>query len=615
MILKALTLENFKGIREPVRIEFAPLTLLFGPNNAGKSTIVQALMYAREVLERNNCDAGRTELGGDVVDLGGFQNLVHGHDYRNRAIRMRFHLDLSAIGLPDYTENIRENQIEGTVHLKDAPTLKTEEIARHLAEKEIWVEFEVAWSDAEAFPFVRSYATGSGSDTYAVIGFDCTTRKLSIRSLHGGVAPFGSRRIYDVRESRDPALSDTDGSSVVGGNQATRRDSIYKLEGWLISLLQSLVQAQMIPIRQHVCETEFLGNPDMARQIPSDFFPGDYDATPPGRLSLVAGSASALGALPVWGKRLQISDDIWNEDDALDDVPFWWEFPYFAQEYLCDVLTTLITGPGERLVDALRQSAYVSAFREVPTRQYTPMHSPGSNRWANGLAAWDHLVFGSSSTLKQVNEWLGKGRLDTGYRIEVPIYREIASDSAIMAVLVKEYPPSTPEWDWLRQQVSALLEHTRLQIRNLQTDTLLFPCDLGVGISQMVPVIVAALHHRIGVVAIEEPESNIHPAFQVVLADLFISQAKANPNVIFLVETHSEHLLLRCLRRVRETTKKIHSESVAAVAPEDLAVHFVEPTPAGPRIHRIEIDEDGDFIDEWPGGFFEESFHEKFAGR
>lgn len=64
MILKALTLENFKGIREPVRIEFAPLTLLFGPNNAGKSTVVQALMYAREVLERNNCDVGRTQMGG-----------------------------------------------------------------------------------------------------------------------------------------------------------------------------------------------------------------------------------------------------------------------------------------------------------------------------------------------------------------------------------------------------------------------------------------------------------------------------------------------------------------------------------------------------------------------
>lgn len=66
MILKALTLENFKGIREPVRIEFAPVTLLFGPNNAGKSTVVQALHYAREIFERGNADPGRTLLGGDV---------------------------------------------------------------------------------------------------------------------------------------------------------------------------------------------------------------------------------------------------------------------------------------------------------------------------------------------------------------------------------------------------------------------------------------------------------------------------------------------------------------------------------------------------------------------
>jgi predicted ATPase len=51
------------------------------------------------------------------------------------------------------------------------------------------------------------------------------------------------------------------------------------------------------------------------------------------------------------------------------------------------------------------------------------------------------------------------------------------------------------------------------------------------------------------------------------------------------------------------------------VAPEDIAVHFLERSPEGPRIRRIEIDEDGDFIDEWPGGFFEESYREKFAGR
>ncbi len=114
MILKALTLENFKGIREPVRVEFAPVTLLFGPNNAGKSTIVQALHYAREVFERNNTDAGRTQLGGDIVDLGGFDNLVYAHD-RSRAIRMRFELDLSGKGLPEYSDWVRDWQLENRV--------------------------------------------------------------------------------------------------------------------------------------------------------------------------------------------------------------------------------------------------------------------------------------------------------------------------------------------------------------------------------------------------------------------------------------------------------------------------------------------------------------------
>ena len=265
-------------------------------------------------------------------------------------------------------------------------------------------------------------------------------------------------------------------------------------------------------------------------------------------------------------------------------------------------------------MEALRQSVYVSAFREVPRRQYTPMHSPGSNRWANGLAAWDHLVFSSSTTLNK-RRTAGKGRLDTGYRIEVPVYRELASDSAVLSVLNKEYPPSTPEWDWLRAQVNGLPQPPCLQIRNLGTNTLLAPRDLGVGVSQALPVIVAALHHKAGIVAIEEPESNIHPAFQVVLADLFITQAKANPGVLFLIETHSEHLMLRCLRRIRETAKGLLPEGIPLVSPENIAVHFVETAKEGPKIERKEIDEDGDFIDEWPGGFFEESFREKFAGR
>jgi len=62
---------------------------------------------------------------------------------------------------------------------------------------------------------------------------------------------------------------------------------------------------------------------------------------------------------------------------------------------------------------------------------------------------------------------------------------------------------------------------------------------------------------------------------------------------------------LRMMRRIRERK----------ISPDDVGVIFVEPSAHGSRFIELRIDEEGDFIDEWPGGFFEESFHEKFAGR
>lgn len=62
-MLSALELENFKGIATRQRVDFAPLTLLFGANSAGKSTILQALLYLHELLERGTADVDRTELG------------------------------------------------------------------------------------------------------------------------------------------------------------------------------------------------------------------------------------------------------------------------------------------------------------------------------------------------------------------------------------------------------------------------------------------------------------------------------------------------------------------------------------------------------------------------
>ncbi len=67
--ITGITIENFKGISAPVTIPLRPITLLFGANSAGKSTITQAIHYARELLERNNADADVPIAGGNAIDF------------------------------------------------------------------------------------------------------------------------------------------------------------------------------------------------------------------------------------------------------------------------------------------------------------------------------------------------------------------------------------------------------------------------------------------------------------------------------------------------------------------------------------------------------------------
>jgi len=138
-----------------------------------------------------------------------------------------------------------------------------------------------------------------------------------------------------------------------------------------------------------------------------------------------------------------------------------------------------------------------------------------------------------------------------------------------------------------------------------RTSTVVTHRDVGIGISQVLPVLVMAYGSQGKLIAMEQPEVHLHPALQAELGDVFIEAALGERQNTFILETHSEHLILRLMRRIREG--KIH--------PDDVGVVFVQPLSRGSRFIELRIDEEGDFIDEWPGGFFEESFHEKFAGR
>jgi hypothetical protein len=137
--------------------------------------------------------------------------------------------------------------------------------------------------------------------------------------------------------------------------------------------------------------------------------------------------------------------------------------------------------------------------------------------------------------------------------------------------------------------------------------------DIGVGISQILPVVVAALDpQRPGITAIEQPELHVHPKMQVELGDLFAQGVERAR--IFLIETHSEHLLLRFMKRMRQASDGTLPDGAPEVRPENIAVYFVEIDSDAEQtlVREMPLNERGELVEAWPGGFFEEDLREIF---
>ncbi len=151
-----------------------------------------------------------------------------------------------------------------------------------------------------------------------------------------------------------------------------------------------------------------------------------------------------------------------------------------------------------------------------------------------------------------------------------------------------------------------------LVLRDVYRKTVVSHRDVGIGVSQVLPVLVAAFSADQETVAIEQPEIHLHPALQAELGDVFITSALNGKNNSFLLETHSEHLMLRIMRRMRESQLDSLPDGFPRVRPEDVSVLYVEPETEGSIVRAMPLNELGELVKAWPGGFFEEGLREVF---
>ncbi|MCP3143428.1 AAA family ATPase [Pyxidicoccus xibeiensis] len=525
-MLSALEIENFKGIASSQRIDFASLTLLFGANSAGKSTVLQALLYLHEVLEHGNADVDRTELGGSVLELGGFARLVHRHE-SNRAIVLkaefatpgnleRFGRDLTGFPFPDLDDEVESAWLELTIRHRTTTTYQG--------------------------PLVESAVIGVAGAPEPLVWLETGT------SLREG-EPLNVRVNLEHPLIAEPA-----------------RDVE---EGWAeIAVPQEVLHRAM--------ESE--GGGHVAGSGLRDGSGFGHGRSQP----VFAVSRSRRSALPPVDEPLRV---IAVGDDTEEKVAVAAQVRIF--------LEMVVLGTIAQLLSSLRDALYIGPLRTVPPRGFLYERAGRLTSWADGLAAWELLLADRGTLVERTNTWLK--RLGAGCQVVVQQLFEHAATA---------------------EELSA--GHVDKTVRRLLLDTgvgnLVLPSEVGAGISQVLPVVVAALEGRGGLSLVEQPEIHVHPAVQVGLGDLYSEAAtREGSRRTVLVETHSEHLILRLLRRIRETTEKTLPEGAPAFSADMLSVLYVESTPEGVRIRRLRVDEHGEFLDSWPRGFFDERFAEVYG--
>jgi hypothetical protein len=540
MRLRRLEIVNLKSIGATRQaIDLKPITLLFGPNSVGKSTILQALHYLREILERGNIDPDVTIAGG-LIDLGGFATLVHNHEL-TRSVQLKVVMDLSdeqgAEALP-LNSGLSSDEAE----FAELPVRyligESQESRDYAIVQEVALAVEIRWSELAQAPYVARLAVELDGQPFAAIVSPPQAGRAQLTEFNFAHPLVRIALLPDEQEQ-------------VGGS---RLEEGSPLEEEIFTL---------------------------AREAAADRFARD---TPEDKLRIAV--ETVIGALPDLNRELVlgIRDPDAKTAELEERTP--------RVNGLRRLLSEMVLGPARIIRDHLCEMTYIGPLREIPSRSYRPQVTPDEARWASGLAAWDLLHLDRGGELMgEVNSWLSdESRLSTGYQLERVEFKEVPVPSAFH--LIFERGLDEDDIAELQELYATLKGRTEIALRDFRKGILVAPGDVGVGISQMVPVVVAALRKHDGVLAIEQPELHIHPAIQVGIGDLFINAIQADQQGLttgktLVVETHSEHVLLRLLRRIRETTDNELAPGTVGLNAKDLSVIYVEDDDRGVRFRAL----------------------------
>lgn len=488
MKIKSLIIQNFKGIKEKAVLPLAPITLFFGANSTGKSTVLHALLYLYEVIAKGNYDPLVSSVTGEQLYFGGFKSLVHGKD-ASKVITLGATLDFRqnySDVWDDYLSDSERWLLESNLGFypdSEAP--------------EVSFEIDLKWDHLKNRVFISRYECKSQGTCY-----------FKVQSQEG------------------------------------KPDS-------QITYYQPLPHWQV----------------DDAFKLENIFESGEWQD-----VSLIG-----QNALPNIYKRLDLSGA------SIDWSVLFEDHPLAAKLFAEAALSQATLAPIKLLVKKLGNMFHIGPLRVLPSRSLALSERPETERWFDGRAGWDTFAHGGSYIQDAVND---KFNSPSFFNSNYTFTTESFGESTNM--------------------------DKRVVITEGISGVSLLPTSVGIGLSQVFPFVVASSIEKDLLISCEQPELHIHPKWQLALADMMLSAIHQNPERMFFIETHSEHILLRLLKRRRLTAEGELNDLSFRCLKSDVQIIFCEQEHGKTKLIPIKTTDEGDFDAPWPNGFFEERREELF---
>ncbi|MEZ8302921.1 DUF3696 domain-containing protein [Vibrio splendidus] len=553
MNITKLSLTNFRSFQQTQTIEFAPVTLLFGPNSVGKSSVLMALFYLQHVINEGQCDPQRIEALGNKY-VGGFKNLINGKDLsKTMVIKVEYQKPKNQAG---YSFDDSTWFIEGLLQKAAQLGESVSEPLLNMSSPSEWadkvaIEFEIKWSHAEKTAFVCRQSVWLDNEF-----------------------------ILEVKNTKP-----NDNAEV---NRVNYLHPLFKTDDEDDTETASREDGSCGEFHHHVLEA--------ATSTPIDVLLPDSQQR---FLHAPFHFQSRLGALPRLNKRLETSLE--SEHDLITRR---------IEEIFSDVVVASLAN----LNDVLSDSVAIGPLRQIPDSTFDAEDKVIQKDWYSGKASWDTIFNADMEVVHRVNRWMaGRDWLDLGYALveksEQGRIDYINDGDKFSDFTRRQLDETSSEGVNHKYFSSREYQHDVVTLWDLSNDIEVSASDVGAGISQVFPLVVAAESNKRGLICCEQPELHLHPKAQVSLGDLLTQTDSKNH---YLIETHSEHLILRLLRRIRETTDQALPNGFTPVSKADLSIIYLESSDAGVVAHKTLLTDDGDLETGWPSGFFDERDEELF---